>query len=130
MERLCAAGHTVSYTHCSGALPHGAPGAPFRVDFASGDGLDACLSACGPLDAVINTAAISQPGACARDPGAAHSVNVPTRLLASLRAASPAALFVHVSTDQVYDGSRAWWREDQAEEGQPANEYGVSKRAA
>jgi len=120
----------VWYTYCSAAPLAGCGAEAQRVDFATGEGLEACLAACAPLDAVLNTAAISQPGACARDPDAAAAVNVPTRLLAALRASSPAALFVHLSTDQVYEGSRAFWREEEGAEGTPANAYGASKRLA
>jgi dTDP-4-dehydrorhamnose reductase len=129
VQGLAAEGHDVSFTYCTAdpALP---VGTPHRVDLATGEGLAACLAAAGPLDAVVHTAALSQPGACERDPSAAHAVNVPDKLLAALATAAPAALLVHLSTDQVYDGSRAFWREEDADSCAAVNVYGASKRAA
>eukprot|EP00892_Ulva_mutabilis_P011197 jgi/Ulvmu1/844/UM010_0218.1 len=83
----------------------------------------------GPFDGVVNCAAISQPGACQQDPDRARALNIPTALLAALRAQRDArgleATLVHVSTDQVYDGSRALWTE--ADSAAPVNAYGQSK---
>jgi dTDP-4-dehydrorhamnose reductase len=125
---LTARGHQVAFTYCT-ADPQLPVGTPHRVDLATGEGLAACVAAAGPLDAVINCAAVSQPAACERDPAAAHALNVPSQLLDALAAAAPAALLIHVSTDQVYDGSRAFWRE-QDDGCTPVNAYGASKRAA
>ena len=134
VTRLAAAGHDVSYTFWSSAdpclLPPAAAGRGYKVDLATGAGLGACLAAAGPLDAVINAAAVSQPGACEHDEAGAAAVNVPAPLLVSLRDAAPRALLVHISTDQVYDGSRAWWREDDADGCAAVNAYGRTKRAA
>jgi dTDP-4-dehydrorhamnose reductase len=43
-----------------------------QVDLATGEGLERCLSSLMPLTTVINTAAISSPGACEKDPQAAR----------------------------------------------------------
>lgn len=43
-----------------------------KVDFASGDGLRDCLVAVGTLDAIVNCAAISQPGSCEKAPALAR----------------------------------------------------------
>ena len=42
--------------------------------------------------------------------------------------ATQGPLLIHISTDQVYDGSRAYWREDDA--CNPINVYGKTKREA
>ena len=120
------------------------------MNLATGEGLDACLEAltCNgrQLVAVINCAAISQPAVCERDPAAAAAVNVPTHLLdaldrhqqrqlstTSISSASSSSttqqpLLIHISSDQVYDGSRARWREE--DDCQPLNTYGRTKLAA
>lgn len=38
-----------------------------QVDLKTGEGLTECLTALGPVDAVINCAAISQPAICEKD---------------------------------------------------------------
>jgi dTDP-4-dehydrorhamnose reductase len=129
VEGLAALGHTVAFTFCT-TDPSLPVGTAHRVDLATCAGLAACLAAAGPLDAIINTAAVSQPGVCERDPDAAAAVNVPITALDALAAAAPEALFVQISTDQVYDGSRAWWREADADACAPVNAYGRTKRAA
>lgn len=103
----------------------------FRVDLATGEGLAALPDA--PAF-VVNLAAVSQPRRCEADPAAAASVNAPTALAAwqaSLDAARRARLLVHVSTDQVYAGSKpppALYVE--ADPAEPVNAYGRSKLAA
>ena len=118
------------YTHCGSADPALPGGTACRVDLATGAGLAACLAAAAPLGAVVNAAAVSQPALCERDPDAARAVNVPTALLDALATAAPTALLIHVSTDQVYDGTRAWNREDDAGAMRAVNAYGASKRDA
>lgn len=118
------------YTHCGSADPALPGGTACRVDLGSGAGLADCLAAAAPLGAVVNAAAVSQPALCERDPAAARAVNVPTQLVAALASAAPHALLVHVSTDQVYDGTRPWNREGDAAAMRAANAYGASKRDA
>lgn len=61
-----------------------------------------------------------------------RSVNVPARLLDSLdlhRLEHEAeALLIHLSTDQVYDGSKPCWKE--TDRCKPVNVYGSTKREA
>ena len=130
VEGLAAAGHRVWYTHCGSADPALPGGTACRVDLATGAGLAACLAAAAPLSAVINAAALSQPALCDRDPAAARAINVPSELVRALGTAAPAALLVHVSTDQVYDGTRAWNREDDVAGMRAVNAYGTTKRDA
>lgn len=134
VDSMARSGWTVVYIYLSSAPPPFPPGAVgFRVDLSTGDGLDACMAAAGDdLAAVINTVAVSQPAACEADPRRARAVNVPTNLLDALEAhrqrTGKEPLLVHLSTDQVYDGSKAWWEEGDATA--PINEYGRSKLEA
>ena len=66
---LAGQGWRVGFTHNSTAQPKFAGDVRgFWVDLATGEGLAECFQALGPLDAVLNCAAISQPVACERDP--------------------------------------------------------------
>lgn len=105
----------------------------FKVNLATGEGLDACLEALTAggkrLVAVINCAALSQPAVCEAQPAAAAALNVPTKLLDALELHKAAKgcdpLLIHFSTDQVYDGSKARWKE--GDECKPVNVYGRTK---
>lgn len=61
-----------------------------------------------------------------------RALNIPTSVLASLSkqrgSSGLEALLIHLSTDQVYDGSRSLWTESDTTE--PVNAYGQSKVAA
>ncbi|XP_073027753.1 uncharacterized protein [Primulina eburnea] len=105
------------------ALPHVLP---FHVDVRTGDGLDAISNLFGQPDVVINCAAISVPRACEMDPEAAMAINVPTALvkwLLSFR--ENKTLLIHLSTDQVYEGSKSFYKEE--DDVFPVNVYGKSK---
>ncbi|KAK9904863.1 hypothetical protein WJX75_004139 [Coccomyxa subellipsoidea] len=66
------------------------------------------------------------------DPDTARAVNVPTKLLDALSQHATEhgshPLFIHLSTDQVYDGSKSDWKEDEA--GNAVNVYGKTKLEA
>ena len=133
-----ADGFTVAYTYHNSSPPPFATTPPplaFQVDFVTGSGLDDCFAALGDsIAAVINCVAISQPAVCEKDPEHARALNVPTKLLDALESyksrTGNAPLLIHLSTDQVYDGSRANWKEEDDSTGVPVNEYGRSKLAA
>jgi len=78
-------------------------------------------------DAVIQCASLADIAPCADDPAAARRLNaeVPGELAAGC--AARGARLLHVSTDQVFDGSRGGWREE--DEAAPLHEYGRSKLA-
>ena len=105
----------------------------FWVDLSTGSTLRDCCAACTPA-VIVNCAAMSQPAACERDPDRAAATNVPSLLLTELeRVGKPDAsaiqpLLIHFSTDQVYAGSKAGWREGDACE--PVNVYGTTKLEA
>lgn len=123
--------HQVSYTYCNSKLekcPEGVKA--FKVDLATGEGLAAAFAE--PVDVVVNCAAISVPSVCEKDPEKARAVNAPNALLEQLRHQQKftgiAALLVHFSTDQVYEGTQAMWTEE--DECAPVNVYGHSKLAS
>lgn len=83
------------------------------------------------LHSVVNLAAMSRPIDCKRDPEKARKVNVPSTLIQELKqmfTSDELPLFVHVSTDQVYSGTRSYVTEE--ENLGPVNEYGRSKLEA
>ncbi|KAG1679980.1 hypothetical protein FOA52_007044 [Chlamydomonas sp. UWO 241] len=126
---LKEAGFEVAYTYASKPLASAPEGVQaFQVDFKSGDGLDAAFAS-GPFVGVVNCAAVSQPGLCEKDEASARAVNVPSHLVGAMgrqrEGGGGEALLLHLSTDQVYDGSHAMWTEDDAVE--PVNAYGRSK---
>ena len=79
----------------------------------------------GSYDVVVNTAAVSQPAVCETSSTAA-AINVPTHLVAALENTN--TLLIHISTDQVYDGSSRDSTESTAPN--PINAYGRSKLQA
>ncbi|KAL9245337.1 hypothetical protein vseg_019000 [Gypsophila vaccaria] len=101
----------------------------FPVDLCTGLGFDSISPAFGQPDVVVNCAALSVPRACEADPAAAMSINVPTCLVnwvLSFKDKTP--LFIHLSTDQVYEGTKSFYKEE--DETLAVNVYGKSKVAA
>ena len=97
-----------------------------QVNLGTGVGIDDVRNACPRLAAIVNCAAISQPKACEDDEPAARALNVPEHVVTL--ANELGARLVHMSTDQVYDGTRANSNEDAP--CAPVNAYGRSKLAA
>ncbi|CAG9460551.1 unnamed protein product, partial [Pedinophyceae sp. YPF-701] len=105
----------------------------YPADLVTGEGLERVFEKLGwAVSVVVNCAAVSQPGACERDPAGCRAVNVPSRLVACMQRqldkTGEAPLLIHLSTDQVYDGARGGYGEGDACE--PVNEYGRSKLLA
>ncbi|MEW5300359.1 MAG: hypothetical protein WDW36_003295 [Sanguina aurantia] len=123
----------ITYTYGKNRLQTAAEGtaSAAQVDCSTGEGFSSLFLG-QVFHAVINCAAISQPGVCEKDPASARSINIPTHLIAQLRLqqerAGVCALLLHISTDQVYDGSHALSTEEQA--CHPVNVYGRSKLEA
>lgn len=65
-----------------------------------------------PPAAVIHCAAVSDPGACERDSGSTRRINVDAVLGLAGLCADRAVPFVFTSTDLVFDGTRAPYREE------------------
>ena len=96
------------------------------TDLSRTDDVDALIQRVSP-DALVNLAAVPDIAPCKQDPELAHALN--TRLPGALghAAARLGARLVHVSTDQVFDGGRGGWREDDA--AAPRHLYGETKLA-
>jgi dTDP-4-dehydrorhamnose reductase len=79
-------------------------------------------------DGVVHAAARSQISECDRDPPGARQVNTAATVQLARLAAGCGARFVFVSTDLVFDGTAAPYREEDLPS--PLSEYGRSKAAA
>jgi dTDP-4-dehydrorhamnose reductase len=102
-------------------------GGPNAVELADPDRVSHAFRAAAP-DVVLHAAALARVGDCFRDPARAQRINTGgTALLAELCAAAKARI-VFVSTDMVFDGEHAPYREDDA--AAPLSVYGRSKAAA
>ena len=94
------------------------------IDFTQRDMLVEAIETQRP-DAIIHTAAISVVAECDEDPALAQKVNVSAvGELASL-AAHHGIRLVHISSNQIFDGSHGKWLEE--DEALPLNTYGKSK---
>lgn len=125
--------YKVGFTHHSTSPPDfsGSEQA-FWLDLPTGEGMQQCFDTLGPVDAVINCAAISSPAACEKEISSARALNVPVKLLDALDmhklAHGKEPLLIQLSTDQVYDGSKANWQETDV--CHPVNAYGQTKLEA
>lgn len=124
----------VAFTHHSEAAPRQLLDAlprlrAFRVDLRSGDGLEDIAASFGQPHVIVNCAAISVPRACEMDPAAAMATNIPSSLVNwSLSFGNSKSLLIHLSTDQVYEGVKSFYKEE--DETLPVNMYGKSKVAS
>ncbi|CAN6252733.1 unnamed protein product [Urochloa humidicola] len=124
----------VAFTHHSQAPPQPLLDAlpsvrAFRADLRSGDGFEAMSASFGQPHVVVNCAAVSVPRACEMDPAAVMATNVPSSLVNWLLSfGNDDSLLIHLSTDQVYEGVKSFYKEE--DETLPVNMYGKSKVAA
>ncbi|KAJ3672234.1 hypothetical protein LUZ60_006955 [Juncus effusus] len=146
---LSSNSYDVAFTHHRPIPPEELLGAlpavrSFHVDVQTGRGLDEISSSFGQPDVIINCAAISIPRACETDPNKAMATNQPSTLVnwilgfqnpesenpgfGNTRFGNPGPLLIHLSTDQVYEGVKSYYKED--DETLPVNMYGKSKVAA
>jgi len=79
------------------------------------------------LRLVVNCAGMSSPGACEKAPRLADAANAPSTLWTATAKATGAnpPLWIQLSTDHVYDGTRAM--SDESVTPNPVNAYGRSK---
>lgn len=96
------------------------------ADLTDASQVRAALAKSAP-DVVVNLVALTNVDACERDPRRAYQLNVRTveNVAASMPSAPGACHLVHLSTDQVYDGTGPHREDDIA----PTNYYGFSKFA-
>ena len=76
-------------------------------------------------DALLHAAAIADLAPCAADPARARRVNAEAPAELAAACARRGARMLQVSTDQVFDGTRAGWREEDPPA--PQHVYGASK---
>lgn len=77
-----------------------------RLELRDGDALAAAVRAARPA-AIVNCAAVSDPGQSEREPEVAAALNVGMPRQLAMLARELGARLVHVSTEQVFDGTRA-----------------------
>ena len=126
LDRLMAANHDV--VAWSGSAKGSRQGVAFRpVDLADPPATDQAIEAADP-DVILHAAAISSAEGVRRDPLRARRVNVDATARLSDWADRRGRRVVFTSTDLVFDGSKAWNRED--DPARPVLAYGVTKREA
>lgn len=76
-------------------------------------------------DAIVNAAAISEPAACEADPARSRALNVELPAALARLAHHLGARLVHLSSEQVFDGTRAPYRVNDPVS--PVNLYGRQK---
>ena len=107
------------------AEPDAAGRPPLCGDLANPDGLEDTLRTLRP-DVVVNAAGYTAVDRAEAEPGIAHMLNSEAPGAIARVCADLGALFVHYSTDYVFDGSgdRPWVEEDVPD---PLNVYGRTK---
>ena len=128
--RLCAtqatAGRTVIAQHLNHPVPlQGVE--TLRLDLADADAVCRALAQAAP-DMVVHCAANSDVDACERDLDQARRINVDCSRNVAQAAAETGARLIHISTDQIWDGSQPWVGEDTPPA--PINAYGRTKAEA
>lgn len=103
----------------------GLPGLP--LDICVPEAVERALQKAKP-DWVFHLAAMADPDACAADPPATRQINVQGAKIVAQAARRAGARTVFLSTDQVFDGSRAFRGEEEAPS--PLGVYGRSKADA
>jgi dTDP-4-dehydrorhamnose reductase len=94
------------------------------VDLTNHNSVTAAFRETDP-QAVIHAAALARVADCHRDPALARRVNRDASAHLAALCADSGARLVHVSTDLVFDGERAPYREDDAPA--PVSVYGCTK---
>jgi dTDP-4-dehydrorhamnose reductase len=105
--------------------PH--PARLLHVDLTDDSAVRELFASVRP-DAVIHAAACSQTGVCERIPGASYRTNVEAAVRVAEMCAERRVACVFTSTDQVFDGRRGMYREEDAVG--PLNVYGQHKAMA
>lgn len=101
--------------------------AAIACDLTDGDAVRALFADVRP-DAVIHAAAQANPNVCQQQPAAAHTINVATSGAIAQLCAEAMIPCVFTSTDLVFDGTKAPYRE--SDPVAPVNRYGEQKVAA
>ncbi len=123
-QRLAESFHLVAAAHA------GTPAAfaeRVAFDLRSAQSLEQALDAARPAS-VVHAAAVADPDLCERDPELARRVNVEGTAALARACARRGVALVALSTDYVFDGSRAFQGEDDAP--RPLSVYGRTKLEA
>ncbi|HEY9648919.1 MAG TPA: NAD(P)-dependent oxidoreductase [Chroococcidiopsis sp.] len=96
-------------------------------DLTDGDAVRAVFAEVRP-DAVIHAAAQANPNICQQQPATAYAINVTASGVMAQLCAEAMIPFVFTSTDLVFDGTKAPYRE--TDPVAPVNRYGEQKVAA
>jgi len=99
----------------------------YAVDARDPDAMTRVLERARP-DVVLHTVGLSNVDGCEDDPEHAYQLNVATAREGARLARVYGARFIHVSTDHLFDGERAWRGEDDALA--PRNVYAKTKGEA
>ena len=98
-----------------------------KADITDASGIRAAIEQAAP-DAVIHLAAVSKIDLCETEQEFAHRVNVQGTMSVSDAASSAGARLITISSDNVFDGTRACSTED--DPANPVNYYGRTKLMA
>jgi dTDP-4-dehydrorhamnose reductase len=113
---------------CYAAHPVVLPGVETAaVDVRSADAVRRFVERTRP-DIIVHTVGMSSVDGCESDPGLAQELNVDAAEVVARVAHAVGARLVHVSTDHLFDGERAYRRED--EPLAPMNVYAKTKAEA
>jgi dTDP-4-dehydrorhamnose reductase len=100
---------------------------PIALDLTDTNALQDCFAQLRP-DAVIHAAALSQPNACQENSTLSYKINVLASFYIAIACAELAIPCVFTSSEQVFDGSQAPYREGDSPN--PINRYGEHKALA
>jgi dTDP-4-dehydrorhamnose reductase len=112
---------------CARLRDRGASDFTERVELTDASAVARALDAVEPAT-IIHLAAKSAVADCHRDPASARAINVEAPATLARRAARDGVRFVHISTDHVFDGEAAPYREHAARA--PISAYGRTKAEA
>jgi len=126
IDRLRTSGHAATAWSGSASGDRGGV-ALVPVDLTDPGATDRALAAADP-EVILHAAAVSAAEAVRLDPTRAGAVNVEATARLADWCARRGRRLVFTSTDMVFDGSRAWNREDDPAD--PVLAYGRTKRAA
>ena len=126
IEPLLAGGHEL--VAWSGRLAGRRAGVDLSpVDLTDAEATGRALAAADP-EVIVHAAALSRAEEVRRDPERGRAVNVEATARLAAWCAEHGRRLVYTSTDLVFAGSRAWYREDDPAE--PIVAYGRTKRGA
>lgn len=97
-----------------------------NLDLLADGVIESLLTSVRP-GAVVHCAALADIALCRREPARARRLNTEVPGILARGCAARGVRYVHVSTDQVFDGERGLWREQ--DEAKPLHLYGRTKLA-